>query len=106
MKHGNRQTYLVEMKWLTDPVGVPEMASHFMRLLARLDVRDLSISTSNFASSTIAECITHSANKSMVLAPLRELVMLLASERDLVQLLRTKARAAVLDKKPFVEIQN
>ena len=98
------QTYLVEMKWLKDAVGVPELSSHFMRLYARPDVRGLFISTSDFARTSISECITHSANKTMVLASLREFVMLLASERDLLQMLRTKVRAAVLEKKPFVEI--
>ncbi|GAB7543714.1 hypothetical protein CS8_033860 [Cupriavidus sp. 8B] len=36
--------------------------------------------------------------------PLREIDMLLMNERDLVSLLREKVRAAVIDKKPFVEI--
>lgn len=40
----------------------------------------------------------------MVLSLLKEVVMLLMSERDLVQMLRAKVRAATLDKKPFVEI--
>lgn len=97
-------TYLVEMKWLKDPVGVNELSSHFMRLFARPDVRGLFISTSDFASTCIAECYTHSANKTMVLSSLREFVLLLMSERDLLQMLRTKVRAAVMDKKPFFEI--
>jgi restriction endonuclease Mrr len=97
-------TYLVEMKWLKDPVGVNELSSHFMRLFARPDVRGLFISTSDFASTSIAECHTHSANKTMVLASLREFVMLLLNERDLLQMLRAKVQAAVLEKKPFLEI--
>lgn len=97
-------TYLVEMKWLKDPVGVNELSSHFMRLFARPDVRGIFISTSDFASTCIAECHTHSANKTMVLSSLREFVLLLMSERDLLQMLRTKVRAAVMDKKPFFEI--
>ncbi len=96
--------YLVEMKWLKDPVGVNELSSHFVRLFARPDVRGLFISSSDFAGTSIAECITHSANKTMVLSSVREFVMLLMSERDLVQMLRAKARAAVLAKKPFIEI--
>jgi restriction endonuclease Mrr len=96
--------YLVEMKWLKDPVGVPELATHMMRLFARESVRGIFISNSAFASSAVAECITHSASKTMVLCTLRELVMLLTNERDLVRLLREKVRAAVIDKKPFIEI--
>jgi len=97
-------TYLVEMKWLKDPVGVNELSSHFLRLFARPDVRGLFISTSDFASTCIAECHTHSANKTMVLSSLREFVMLLMDERDLLQMLRVKVRAALMDKKPFLEI--
>jgi hypothetical protein len=77
-------TYLVEMKWLKDPVGVAELGTHMMRLYARPDVRGLFISSSDFASSAIAECITHSAAKTMALCSLREVVMLLLNERDLV----------------------
>lgn len=97
-------TYLVEMKWLKDRVGVNELASHMVRLYARADARGLFISTSEFASTSIAECITHSANKTMVLSSLKEFVMLLTDERDLVQMLRAKVRAATLEKRPLVEV--
>lgn len=97
-------TYLVEMKWLKDPVGVAEMGTHMLRLYARPDVRGIFISSSDFTSSAVAECITHSASKTMALCSLREIVMLLLNERDLVVMLQTKFRAAVLDKKPFFEV--
>jgi energy-converting hydrogenase A subunit M len=93
--------YLVEMKWLKDPVGVAELATHMVRLFARDGVRGIFISNSEFASSAVAECITHSTNKTMVLCTLREIVMLLIHERDLTALLREKVHAAVIDKKPF-----
>lgn len=96
--------YLVEMKWLSTPVGVPELGSHMMRLFAREGVRGIFISNSDFAASAIAECVTHSNNKVMVLCTLREIVMLLLNERDLMAMLRSKVQAAILDKKPFVEI--
>ncbi|SUX54518.1 restriction endonuclease [Chromobacterium vaccinii] len=96
--------YLVEIKWLSSPVGVSELGSHMMRLFAREGVRGIFISNSEFSASAIAECITHSNNKTMVLCTLREIVMLLLNERDLITLLRNKVRAAILDKKPFVEI--
>lgn len=96
--------YLVEMKWISTPVGVSELGSHMMRLFAREGVRGLFISNSDFAASAIAECVTHSNNKTMALCTLREIVMLLSDERDLIALLRSKVRAAILDKKPFHEI--
>lgn len=40
----------------------------------------------------------------MALCTLREIVMLLMDERDLVKLLRDKVGAAILDKRPFVEV--
>jgi hypothetical protein len=40
----------------------------------------------------------------MALCTLREIVMLLLNEHDLMALLRRKVQAAILDKKPFVEI--
>jgi hypothetical protein len=98
--------YLVEVKWLSSPIGVPELGSHMMRLFAREGVRGLFISNSDFAASAIAECVTHSNNKVMVLCTLREIVMLLLHERDLLKLLRSKVQAAVLEKKPFLEILN
>lgn len=55
-------------------------------------------------SSAIAECVTHSANKTMALCSLREIVRLLMNERDLVSPLREKARGAVIDKKTLFEI--
>lgn len=96
--------YLVEMKWLSTPVGVPELGSHMMRLFAREGVRGIFISNSDYTAPAIAECITHSNNKVMALCTLREIVMMLLDERDLITLLRSKVRAAILDKKPFVEI--
>lgn len=92
------------MKWLKDPVGVPELSIHMVRLFARPDVRGIFISTSEFAGTAIAECVTHSAQKTTALCSLREIVMLLLNERDLIAMLRAKVQAAVLGRKPFVEV--
>lgn len=96
--------YLVEMKWLKSPVGVDDLGAHMMRLFARADARGIFISNSDFTSSAIAECITHSTQKTMALCTLREIVMLLMKECDLAKFLRDKVRAAVIDKKPYVEM--
>jgi len=95
--------YLVEMKWLKEPVGVNDLAAHMIRLFARADARGIFISNSDFASTTIAECVTHSTQKTMVLCTLREIVVLLMNKSDLARLLRNKVRAAVIDKKPYLE---
>ncbi|CAI8966953.1 restriction endonuclease [Pseudomonas chlororaphis] len=95
--------YLVEMKWLKNPVGVDDLGAHMMRLFARSDVRGIFISNSDFTASAIAECVTHSTHKTMALCTLREIVMLLVNESDLAKFLRNKVRAAVIDKKPYIE---
>lgn len=96
--------YLVEMKWIKAPVGVNDLGAHMMRLFARSDARGIFISSSNFASTAIAECVTHSTQKTMVLCSLEEITMLLINKSDLVSFLREKVRAAVIEKKPYFEI--
>jgi hypothetical protein len=96
--------YLVEMKWLKDPVGVNDHASHMIRLYSRADARGLFISSSGFTQPVLSECASHLNNKTMVLATLQEFVMLLVNERDLGTMLRLKINAAILNKNPFHEI--
>ena len=43
-------------------------------------------------------------NKTMILSSVKEFVMLLMSERDLVAMLRQKVNAALIEKKPFYEV--
>lgn len=98
------QIYLVEMKWLKDPVGVNELAPHMVRLFGRADARGIFISTSAYTAPVISECTSHLNNKTMILSSVKEFVMLLMSERDLVAMLRQKVNAALIDKKVFHEV--
>lgn len=82
---------------------VDDLGAHMMRLFARSDARGVFITNSDFTSSAITECITHSTQKTMVLCTLRENVMLLMNECDLAKFICDKVRAAVIDKKPYVE---
>lgn len=43
------------MTWLKDPVGVPELDTHMMRLYARDGVRGIFISTSDFTEPAILD---------------------------------------------------
>ena len=54
--------------------------------------------------AVISECTNHLNNKTMILSSVKEFVMLLMSERDLVTMLRRKVNAALVDKKPFREV--
>ena len=100
----DNQLYLVEMKWLKSPVGVNELAPHMVRLFSRADARGIFISTSEYTAPVINECTNHLNNKTMILSSVKEFVMLLMSERDLVTMLRQKVNAALIDKKVFHEV--
>jgi len=100
----DNQIYLVEMKWLKDPVGVNELAPHMVRLFSRADARGIFISTSEYTAPAISECAHHLSNKTMILSSVKEFVALLASERDLVAMLREKVNAGLIDRKPFHEV--
>ena len=100
----DNQVYLVEMKWLKGPVGVNDLAPHMVRLFSRADARGLFISSSEYTGPAIGECANHLNSKTMILSSLREFVMLLASERDLLGMLRQKVQAALIDKRPYCEV--
>jgi hypothetical protein len=100
----DNQIYLVEMKWLKAPVGVNDFAPHMVRLFSRADARGIFISSTGYTAPVISECTNHLNNRTMILSSVKEFVMLLMSERDLVAMLRQKVRSALIDKKPFHEV--
>ena len=71
------QLYLVEMKWLKDPVGRSEMATHLVNIYGRGDVRGLFISASEYTPAAIEDSRAALAQKVCVLADLQEIVALL-----------------------------
>ncbi|CAK8717447.1 Restriction endonuclease type IV Mrr domain-containing protein [Candidatus Electrothrix aarhusensis] len=97
--------FLVEMKWHKEPIGVDKMSQHLVRLFSREDAKGLFISSSRFAETTIAQCKEVLSKKTIVLCTLEEIVFLLDNKRDLVDFLRQKIRAVVVEKKPFKEIK-
>ena len=50
------------------------------------------------------ECTTALAQKTMMLCSLQEIVLLLQRHDDLIAFLKTKSRAAIMDKNPFFQI--
>lgn len=96
--------YLVEMKWWDKPLGTAEVAQHVVRVFSREGARGLLISYSGYTEPAIVTCKEALAHKVIVLGTLQELVKLLEREGDLIELIRKKAQAAVLDKKPYFEI--
>jgi len=100
----NGQIHLVEMKWLNAPVGVGEFSPHLSRLFLRQNANGIFIATNGYASSVESVCKEALSQKTVFLCSLREIVMLLQRQDDLLELLRKKSQAAIVDKNPFLEI--
>ncbi len=100
----NGQLHLVEMKWLNVPVGIGEFSPHLSRLFMRANAHGIFIATNGYAASVVSECRNALSQKTLFLCSLQEFVMLLQSQGDLVELMRKKSQAAIVDKNPYLEI--
>jgi hypothetical protein len=96
--------YLVEMKWLKEPVGIADFSPHLMRLFSRANASGIFISNSEFTEPVIKECTNVLNNKTMFLCSLQEIVMLLQNESDLLTFLRKKVQAAIVAKQPYLKV--
>jgi len=96
--------YLVEMKWVSEKIGVDLMAQHLVRLFSRADARGLFIATNGFAETAISQCREALGQKVISLCGLDEIIALLEARGSLDELLRKKIRAAELEKEPFVRV--
>ena len=96
--------YIVEMKWVKEPIGVDKIAPHLVRLFNRGDARAIFITSDGYTKPAIAECREVLSQKTIVLCTLQEIVFLLENQGDLVQLLKHKVSVATGDKEPFVEV--
>jgi hypothetical protein len=96
------EVYLVEMKWLADPVGVREMGQHSVRLMSRSEARGLFISASGFGEPAIAQCKELLQHKVCILCELEEIVFLLEEPTaSLIDYFREKIHAAIAEKRPL-----
>lgn len=96
--------HLVEMKWLNAPVGMGEFSPHLSRLFMRANAHGIFIATNGYTESVLTECNNALNLKTIFLCSLQEFVMLLQRQGDLVALLKRKSQAAIIDKKPYLEI--
>jgi restriction endonuclease Mrr len=96
--------YLVEVKWLKEAVGPAEVGHHVSRLMGRGDVRGLFISASDYTSSAVETAKVALGYTVCVLMTLEEIVQALNHDRDLAEMLRTKARAALMNRQPFFKV--
>lgn len=96
--------HLVEMKWLNTPVGMAEFSQHLVRLFGRANAHGIFISSSSYTEPVLKESANFLNLKTMYLCSLREIVMLLQRQGDLLEFLRKKSRAAIVEKNPYLEI--
>ena len=96
--------YLVEMKWLKDPVGVEDISRHLVRVFSRGDCRGILISYSGFTATAIEECKKSLGQIVFVLCTLQEFVFLLENDNALDEMLRAKIRGAIVDVEPFTKV--
>jgi restriction system protein len=71
------QLILVEAKWHSEPLSKGDVAAHLVSLYSRGDVYGLVVSFSGFRPSAVEICRTALADLVVVLAEVRELLMLL-----------------------------
>jgi hypothetical protein len=96
--------YLVEVKWWNTTIGVSDIAPHLVRVFNRGgQARGLFISYTDFTDPAIAQCRDAlSRGAVVVLSTLQEFVSCLDREGDLKQWLKSKVNSAIVDKQPFV----
>lgn len=94
--------YFVEMKWLSNPVGKAEISEHLVRIFSRSEARAIIISASGFTDPAITTCKEALQNKVIILCSLDEIIYLLESGNELVELLNQKVNAAIIDKNPYL----
>jgi restriction system protein len=82
------QPYLVEAKWAKNPLGVDGVAQHLVRVYSRPGVHGLIVWASEFADTTVQQCRHALTQRVIVLAELREIVMLLERHGNFATWLR------------------
>jgi hypothetical protein len=100
----NSSIYLVEMKWLKDPVGIGEFGHHLVRVMSRANVNGIFISNSGYTEPVIKQCTEFLNQRTTFLCTLQEIVMLLQRQGDLIDFLKRKSQVAIIDKNPYFEI--
>jgi restriction endonuclease Mrr len=98
------QLYLVEMKWWASNLGAAELSPHVSRLMMRSGVAGIFISNSDYTPSAIELANDVLQQRVLVLCTLREIVLLLERDGDLLEFLAAKVRAAKLNRMAFREI--
>ena len=96
--------YLVEMKWLKEPVGVADVSQHLVRVFNRSASRGIFISYSDYTTPAIDVCKESLSKAVVVLSTLQEFVTLLECDMGLEDFLKAKIRGSIVDKQPYTKV--
>ena len=92
---------LIEVKWLSDPVTIEDVAHHLVRVFTRDATRGIFISATPYTEAAVQTCKDALARAVVALCLLEDIVLTLEREGDLSAFLRSKVDAAILEKDPF-----
>ena len=96
--------YLVEMKWLKDPVSVENISQHLVRVFGRSSRRGIFISYSDYTKPAIETCREFLNQAVIVLCTIEEFFLLVEKEDDLKKFLITKIQHSIVDKQPLIKV--
>jgi len=97
--------YFVEMKWYRQPVGVPEISQHLVRLMGRAEARGIFVSASDFTEPALSQSREFLQQKVMALIHLQEFVQILEQRANLPDFLASKVEAAIIHKNPYFRFE-
>jgi len=96
--------HFVEMKWWREPVDVPQISAHMVRVFLRSESRAIIISASDFTGPAIAVSREALSHKVVTLCTLQEIVGVLDSRGELADFLKRKVDATIIQKHPFPQV--
>ena len=96
--------YLVEMKWLTEPIGRAALSDHMVRVFNRSASRGIFVSYSEYTTPAIDVCKEFLSKAVFVLSTLQEFVTLLENDMGLEDFLKAKIRGSIIEKQPYTKV--
>lgn len=96
------EVYLVEAKWWDHRLGPGDVAQHLVRVFTRGQARGIFIAYPGYTEAALSSCKESLQRAVFILCELEEFVRLLESKTDLKDFIKTKIRAAIVDKVPLL----
>lgn len=98
------EVYLVEMKWLNEPVGVGDVSHHLVRIFNRSASRGIFISYSGYTDPAIETCKDSLGQLVVSLCTVEEFVLLMERGDSVEKFLKEKIQGSIIDRQPFTEV--